>query len=235
MTTRREFLKTSASLMGSFLAPTVILRPEFDREALLRKFCVTDYYSRYDLTKPFNQGSLTYASDGWEIVRCELVNTIDDGVEARRPNAQGVYESLWKSDLRMDRFELPSIEKLLPYSDGMCPVCLDRRVKISSDVECEDWYALDFDPDDWTIGDRSCEWCYDQKTKRRKDVVKSVVEINGCFFQYARLLKVQQIPGVVAGTYVNQSYYKDNRGLLQFAGEGFQGMCMSLDYRGNDD
>jgi hypothetical protein len=224
METRRHFLKagTAAMALVSLFRPTVLLRPEITREALLMRFCDADAI-RYDLSTPFQQGSLTYATTGREIVRCELSSVIDDANPVKRPPAEELYKTLWIPDLNLKPFELPKIETLEESDFGQCPVCHDRRLPyLESDAD----YPSDYDPDDNTIRDRSCHWCHDPKTKRLRDKVKTIMRVDGFDFQFGRLAAIADIPNVRARAIKRNR--TDKHGLLQFAGDGFQGISMSL-------
>lgn len=88
--TRRTVLK---SIAAALMAPTVRLRTEIDREALMRPFCGEDY--RYSLSEPFQQGSLTYCTDSRRIIRAELTAPELVG-ERRLPNAVGLWNNKWR-------------------------------------------------------------------------------------------------------------------------------------------
>lgn len=228
-TTRRQFTKTIGTALGvALMHPTILLRPTVSREAILQSFC-EDSWSK-NIATPFTQGSLTYATNAREIIRCELINTIDDAKPIKRPDADKVFSSLWNHDLAMYRSDLPSIETLIAHHCGLCPVCLDRRIAATRHAT-DYYYDEDYDPNDHTTSDRTCEWCYDQKTNTRKEKVRAIGEVDGCYFQYARIAKIAKVPNVRWAAYRSGRNNEDaNRvGLLQFVGDGFQGLAMGFD------
>lgn len=222
MVSRRSVLKASLSALFS---PTVILRDDFHRERLLRPFCDPGTL-RYDLSEPFNVGSLTYATCGRQIVRCELVSTIDDGIAKKRPNVEQVYDELFKPRSEFIPLELPPIESL-ELNDFGCPVCHDRRLP-AGDFRDEDFeLKYDYDPDSETIADTSCRWCHKANGSQRERFPSLVVMGGGSHrFTYQSLLKIAAIPKV--GVSLSISDHDKDMPLLLFRGDGFEGIASSM-------
>lgn len=222
ITTRRTVLKTIAAAL---MAPTIRLRPEIDREALMRPFCGGDY--RYSLSEPFQQGSLTYCSDAYRVIRAELTAPEIVG-ERRLPNAAGLWARHWKQG-QWKPVERPRIsELLLPRGkdrDGVCPKCLGRRISLGDEYPdtddnevAERIYKLGFDVDDNTVRDESCKHC------RGLDYYgPSQVEIAGFRFSYHLLAPMYDLPGVIIRPPTNN---EDDPMLFQ--ADGFEGMVMPL-------
>jgi hypothetical protein len=222
MVSRRLVLQAG---VASLFAPTVVLRQNVSRERFLRPFCDSDFI-RYDLAEPFKVGSLTYATDGRSIVRCELLSTLDDGVEKRRPNVELVYNQLFKPRSEFIPLELPSIESL-EMNDWGCPVCLNRRLPSGDFRDEYHQTKYDYDPDDETIADISCRWCHSANGEPL-NAFRSVVSFNGGThrFVYSSLLKIAAIPNVRVALSIPEHDAK--MPLLLFRGDGFEGMAASL-------
>lgn len=219
--TRRTVLK---SIAAALMAPTVRLRQEIDREALMRPFCGEDL--RYSLSEPFQQGSLTYCSDTRRIIRAEL--TCPELVGERRlPNAVGLWNEKWR-DGQWIEIERPEITDLLPSPledlDNVCPLCLGRRISLGAEYPYrhnkemdERMYRLGYDPDDNTIRDETCPRC-----QGRDYYGPSEFAINGLRYRWAMLAPIFDLPNV---RFLPSEYEELP---LLFKADGFEGMTMPL-------
>lgn len=224
---RRAFLSTTSMAVSALLMrPTILLRNEIDRESILLGFCDhAQHIMRYDLSSPFTLGSLTYATDARVMVRAELSSPIDDGKDVLRPQADKTFKQLWREGLKFHDLELARLEDLAE-GHATCPACEGRRVQVSHDDWERYWNDDDFDPDDSTIGDRNCDWCWDRAKNRPRESVKCIDRVDGFEFSHSLLKKVSTIPNVRVAASVNDS--KHNVGLLQFFGDGFEGMLIGV-------
>jgi hypothetical protein len=217
--TRRTTLKAIAAAL---MAPTIRLRPEIDREALMRPFCDTTEGYRYQTNEPFQQGSLTYCTDSRRIIRAELTLTEIVG-ERRLPNAVGLWGQHWHPSQWIE-IERPEISQLLiPIGNdygSTCPQCLGRRISLGDQYPDEnDPRLINYDPDDNTIGDESCSLC------RGLDYFgPSEMEIGGHRFAYRLMAPIFDLPGVK----FSPPKHKEEPGL--FLADGFEGMLMPLAY-----
>lgn len=217
VTTRRTALKAIAAAL---MAPTIRLRPEIDREALMRPFCDVDEGFRYQLNAPFQQGSLTYCSDSRRIIRAEL--TCPEVVGERRlPNAVELWGRHWRNGQWMPG-ERPQITDLLVSLDrdisGVCPKCLGRRISLGDKYpDSEDTTPINYDPDDNSIGDASCEQC-----RGLTYYGPSEVNIGGLRYCYGMLAPMYDLPGLR----ISPSGHPDHP--LLFRADGFEGMVMPL-------
>lgn len=221
--TRRTVLK---SIAAALMAPTVRLRSGIDREALMRPFCDTDEGFRYHLNAPFQQGSLTYCTDAWRIIRAEL--TCPELVGERRlPNATGLYEKHWR-DGDWIPIGRPMISELLVSRDNeygcTCPSCFGRRVSLGEKhpdfddpVIDKRVHALGYDIDDNTVGDESCPVC-----KGLDYYGPGQMEIGGLRYSYAVLAPVFDLPNV--------KFLPSPSDVVPilFKADGFEGMVMPL-------
>lgn len=223
MQTRRGFMGAAAALV---MAPLIKLRPEIERESILREFCA-DVSSRYNLTSPFGIGSATYATDATRAVRVELVSRNEDG-SGRRPDMERCFSQIWHPGEWRD-FVLPSPE-FLTLNCGLetCPHCLNRRVdanvfpdevKLTPDgmLDCPRIEGLDWCPDDDTIRDSSCPVCHG-----RRYLGPDSVLIDGHPFAYEKLAPLAKIRRVRVS--MSQSFER----CLLFAGDGFDGCVLGL-------
>ena len=213
ITTRRTVLKSIAAIL---MAPTIRLRPEIDREALMRPFCGES--CRYSLEEPFQQGSLTYCTDARRIIRAELTCPEIVG-ERRLPNAVRLWRNHWRNGQWIP-VERPQISELLmPHYqgvDGVCPKCLGRRISLGDQYPAGDYNTFpSYDPDDNSIGDTSCEQC-----QGRAYYGPSEVEIGGYRFCYAMLSPMYDIPDVQ----IIPPRFPDEP--MLFRADGFEGMVM---------
>ena len=221
--TRRTVLK---SIAAALMAPTIRLRPEIDREALMRPFCGEDF--RYAIDQPFQQGSLTYCTDARRIIRAELSCPEING-ERRLPNAAGLWKQYWGNNPQWIPVERPELnELLLPRGDdyqGVCPLCLGRRISLGDTYPDFDDKTVDrrihdlqYDVDDNSIGDAACERCHGREYWGPSEVEFS----DGIRFRYDMLAPMYDLPGLM----VSPTKYD---GLpMPFKADGFEGMIMPL-------
>ena len=216
---RRTVLKT---IGAALMAPTISLRSEIVRERLLQAFCDDASY-RYDLTKPFGIGSLTYATDAKHMARAEIANRFEDG-ERRLP--KGVLDA-WKFHFQPGKFipfELPSISglTLTGNDDGICPLCDDRRISFGKTYPSEDEMdrLLDYDVDENTYRDNSCVLCHGLTYHGPCEAI-----VCGVRMSYSRLKPIAQLPNVrIARGRVSRDDYP----FLTFVADGFEGVAMGL-------
>ncbi len=224
MITRRTALK---GLAAACMAPLVNLRPEIDRERILKGFCDDIESLRYGdlLKRPFGVGSLTYATDARHIVRTELVNRVEDG-ERKIPDVEWVWEHYCEMSGKFRPFELPPVERLTLHRDYCsCPLCGDRRVSLGPNYpewgpngEPADYELtrLSYDVDDNSIRDKSCPLCHGLTYHG-----PNVLEVCGVVMQYTRLKPIANIPNVMIAPSMRE-------GALLFSGDGFEGIALGL-------
>lgn len=224
-TTRRTAIKAIAAAM---MAPNIVLRQEIDREAILKQFCTTQE-SRYSLESPFGIGSLTYATDARFICRAEIANRIESGERRLPMMAPVLYLSNFsKSGYRL--FELPAPEELTVVGDyGKCPHCGDRRISIGTEYPEFDKYGradkwsgksirgLDYDPDDNTIRDPSCDACRGKEWKGPSRLIVCGVEMD-----YSQMKTIATIPNVEVAEVVGNA---NRKSMICFRGDGFEGLA----------
>ena len=221
-TTRRTALKAVA---GFLLAPTLMLRQEIDREALLRAFCEPDSVGlRYDMETPFRVGGLSYATDIRYICRAELSAPREDGGERRIPPVERLWKELWlPGDFRpLDIGTLPLRRTEYPR----CPYCGDRRISLGECYPPADWLEsreagdYGYDVDDNSIRDKSCTACHGLDFQG-----PSVVDFgDDVFMDRWRLNPIIALPNVEW----SMSQINHERAPLLFRADGFEGMCMGI-------
>ena len=192
---RRSFVRSLAlASLGAFPSAGCMLVPT-GRDAILQSFCGEQFFA---LDKPFNVGALTYATNNRQIVRCARLQPLaDDFIE--RPPVEALYLRLWHPTVELRPRALPAMAELVPYGWG-CPKCLD------------------------TLNDHSCNWHWDAIKRKRRESFPSLVEVDGCFFEYAVMLKVHAIRGVR----YSAKRVSPTDSFLFFAGDGFQGISTGV-------
>lgn len=223
MMTRRTAIGT---MMAGMLAPLVKLRPEIDRERILRSFCLDFETYRYSIKDPFGFGSATYATDGRHVVRTELVSRVEDG-SRRVPNMDELWRVYWSENGSWRPFELPAIDALTDYSEYLpCPLCDDRRVSLGDEYPefgptgepvDHSLSVYGYDVDDNSIRDKSCPLC--------RGLIyhgPNAVRFQGVLMSYTRLKPIAAIKNVelVAGNPTHRS--------LLFRGDGFEGIALGI-------
>lgn len=123
---RRDFVK-SASAALAFL-PSLQWLTRVPKPVDLSIFADrwNDYApGRYDLTKPFAQSGMTYATDGRVAVRTLVADPVDDSPSKKLPNAAGL---IWPHD-ELDRWRPWPKQQFIehPSRGGFCPVCEGRN------------------------------------------------------------------------------------------------------------
>lgn len=226
---RRTVLKSIAAVV---MAPTVTLRKAVDREAILGAFVDDIESCRYGtrLMSPMVHNEHVWATNGRELIRTFDNGFERDGGEGRLPDLTGIWDTLWRPDKFAD-FSLPRISELThrPCNGyAVCPVCGNRRVSYGphypTDYETAE-NLPDYDPDDNTIRDVSCQAC-----RGREYRGPSVLLIQGIPFQYHRIKKLAMVPNCrvsVTGT-IKHPANKHPSPLLCFQGDGFNGLAMPL-------
>jgi hypothetical protein len=190
----------------------------------MRSFCSTYEESKWSLKDPFQQGSLTYASDTRRIIRGELTAPEISG-ERRLPDAAKVYETEWQPRrwFDMDRPALESLVKWSSSEDGPCPACHDRMISHGKNYDLQkiaDWEkrGVRWDVDENVSGDESCEVCKGTYYKG-----PCYLPVGRDLYAFGLLAPIWDFPGQVR--------FAENRrdgGPLLFEVDGFQGMVMPM-------
>lgn len=218
MTTRRSAIK---SIAATLLAPTIKLRQSIPDERLLAAFCDPEPW-RYDFTKPFGVGSLTYASDSFALIRCELRNRSEDGERRLPKNVIDVFDDRWNPnamwrDLTPD--DLKPTEKYNGYA--LCPECGNHRVWFGEHYPDDQEHAdalPDWDVDDNTIRDVSCKVCHGREYQGL-----SCVMIDGVLHKSWTLRRILALPNPQVCGFKNDKF-----GTVMFRADGFHGISLGV-------
>lgn len=217
---RRSTLKAIAA---AIMAPTIHLREAIPDERLLMAFCNPDVF-RFDFDKPFGVGSLTYASDSYSLIRCELASRVEDG---ERHLPKNVIE-VWDAFYRPTQWRDLTPDDLIPTEGvtGLCPYCGDRRVSFGVQWPTDQEYAddlPDWDPDDNTIRDKSCKHCHGCYYEG-----PSCVRIGGILHDSWRLRRILALPNprVCAAAVVSDDE-RISRAIV-FKADGFEGISLGI-------
>ena len=194
MTTRRSFAKSIASLL---MAPLLKYQPEqIDRHKLLGMFLDDIHYEsrRWDLRRPYVVGDYSYASDGRIMARISTSEAEHDDELIQIPPVEKAWSNLFQPD-SFKPFRLADIDELQPAERhfGICPMCLNRRVSLGNNYPISTTPASelpDYDPDDNTIRDKSCELCHGKEYTAH--CYQQIGESQICF-RFAKILA--EIPG----------------------------------------
>lgn len=221
MTTRRSFLKAIAAAV---MAPTIQLRNTVPAEQILLSFCRENDDFRWNIDKPFASGSLTYATDAKAMIRCELANRLEDG-ERRLPPVEPVWRDLWLPDQWIPLSELDQSPKD-SVNSGLCPECGGRRIQLKEYPNINDpgfsgYVGPDWDPDENTIGDRSCKTCRGEEFSG-----PSISRICGIQHNTYSLKRIAAIPDVK----VCRSRSEKWKEALLFKADGFEGISLGMGY-----
>lgn len=212
MLSRRTVLK---SIAAAVMAPTIRLRSEVPDERLLMAFC-GDNFPWYDLQKPIGVGSLTYATDGYGLIRCELPGRVEDG-ERRLPDLAKVWCNHWSLRQQWRPLTPEDLTPTVWKPDGLCPHCGDRRVSFGTHYPDDQTTAdalPDWDVDDNTIRDVSCVEC-----RGEKYVGPTAVQICGVEHSAWTLRRVLSLPNPM----VCRSTSRNVPSIL-FRADGFEGI-----------
>ena len=87
MLTRRQFSVSLGACFGALATGRIVL-PEPKPRIDLAPFCDPEPMGRYDLSKPFEQAGLTYATDGRIMLRVEDPLEVQPGEKLKYPNCQ---------------------------------------------------------------------------------------------------------------------------------------------------
>jgi hypothetical protein len=219
---RRTALKAMAAAL---LTPLVRLRTEINREALMMPFCLPYESLKYDLQQPFQQGSLTYATDTYRMIRAELTGPEITG-ERRLPPAGKVWNEHW-NPVEWFEFQRPAITDLVSRDDGLdgtCPVCLDRMVSFGEHYPSREILedlcrrGVRWDVDDNTHGDESCPQCHGKAYYG-----PSLARISDKLLSFDKLAPIWNLPCPV-----RFALNKDPRGPVLFTADGFEGLVMPM-------
>lgn len=225
MLTRRTTLKAIAA---AIMAPTIHLRQSIPDERLLLSFCDDESF-RYDFTKPFGVGSLTYASDCKAMIRCELASRIEDGERRLPKNIIDVWDYHWKPS---GEWRPLTPDDVIPTEwdriTGLCPYCGDRRVSFGEHFPTDQEHAdalLDWDPDDNTIRDSSCEHCHG-----RDYIGPSCVRIAGVEHQAWPMRRILALPNPrVCSAAVMDGRPTEKFHAILFKADGFEGISLGME------
>lgn len=232
MTMTRRTALTSLAAMA--MAPIINLRPAIDRERLLSAFAATDGTgsARFDLDAPFGVGSLTYATDARAMCRAEISNRVENG-ERRLPNVLECWDATWLPERRFEPFALPRVDQLTLGANGdygTCPLCSGRRKFLGSEYpdgewfDSEDAYVKDYDIDDNTTLDPSCELCHGKLYNGPWQVM-----IRGVLMDYSRLKPIAALPCVQLSSRLGVRVAGGMTGdALLFIADGFEGIAMGM-------
>lgn len=230
--TRRSTIKMISGSLASLMCPTIQLRQSIPDERLLIPFCAPESF-RYDFEKPFGVGSLTYATDARAMVRCELSSRVEDGERRLPKNVIGVWDYHWNPS---KKWQPLTPDDVIPTETdrvtGMCPYCGDRRVSLGEHFPADQEHAdellrkLDWDVDDNTIRDESCEHCHGRDYEG-----PSCVRIVGVEHQAWTMRRILSLPNVhvCPGSY-NRHRWGDSEPLL-FKADGFEGISLGMTSR----
>lgn len=192
-------------------------------ERLLLQFCDPEPW-RYDLSSPFGVGSLTYATDSRAMIRCELVSRLENGERHLPRNVIDIWGRYFRPT---DWVDLTS-EDIRPtekFVSGSCPECGDRRVSFGEDYPTDQDYAdslPDWDPDDNTIRDTSCECCHGRYYDG-----PSLVRICGVLHQSFLLRRILALPN--PQICCSRSSMAKKPDVLLFRASGFAGISLGID------
>lgn len=232
---RRSFLKAASAAL--FVPSFYLAKPQLTTAIDLSDF-VADYTTRrYDMSRPFRQGELTYATDARICIRTTLgVSDLADS-EARIPPAAGLP---WECGEKWKPWPKRRLVPSAAYWPAMCPQCEGKARVGDNVVKCTtcDGEGGDFFVDEqWGSHCDKCsgagylggDWC--DYCRGRGDVGKDVpaLQVIGDLFigpQYDRKIrKLQNVewqPGLKSqnGSSAIQS--------IRFRCEGAEGMLMPI-------
>ena len=214
MFSRRTVLK---SIAAAVMAPTIRLRADMPDERVLMQFCGDHFW--YDLQRPIGVGSLTYATDAFGLIRCELAGRVEDG-ERRLPDLGKVWHNHWSG---RQQWRPLTPDDLIPTEGWRhtCPECGDRRVSLG-DKYPETQAAVDalpdWDVDDNTIRDVSCPVCRGLRYKG-----PSSVRICGVEHSCWHLRRILSLPNPMVCRSADPKF-----GAILFRADGFEGISAGL-------
>lgn len=219
---RRSVLK---ALAASLAAPVIQLRPEIPDEKLLLAFCSESEWRPIwkPLEKPFGIDSLTYATDRFAMIRCELPNRLEiDEIEL--PSVRDVWKKYWEPTGQWQLLTPDDVTPIKHDSWEPCPGCANRRVSLGENypdfndpVVSSSMDRYDYDVDDNTIRDRSCPVCHGLKSS-----AKNVCVISGVEHSLWRLKKIAALPNVS----VCRTAFDEHT--ILFRADGFEGISKGM-------
>lgn len=219
---RRSFMR---AVSAAITVSLVDLRKEVPRESLMLPFCDHDYGYKYDLRQPFGQGSLTYATDYWAMIRAELANRRDVG-EGRLPDALGCWKQYWHPSFDWVPLDGELLTPTLRAKDyAMCPECGLRRVSLGDEYPDHTDNELtamlskyDYDVDDNTIRDKSCTVCHGLEFEG-----PDICPLLGTYHSRFLLTRIAALPN----PQICLSRSMPNA--LLFRADGYEGITLGLD------
>ena len=180
MITRRGFMAATGLVATKLLLPEQARQPQID----LMRFCDDRaWQGRYDMSMPFEQQGITYATDARICVRTTLVS--GDGDKTKAPPAKDLP---WRGDL--DWKPWPKINRVPcagPFETLDCPIC-DGKAYLDA-VECDHcggYGEIEGVEHCWEIpcrqckglcytGHKRCEYCDDGNVDYRLALDKNLI------------------------------------------------------------
>lgn len=221
---RRTFNKALASLLT---VPLLNLQPlTIDRHKLLSMF-LGESWQRYDLSRPYILDGFSYATDARVMAR--ITTSDDESLDEtiKIPPLQNVWDTAFKPERQWERFHLHDIKDLvLSPIYNICPVCDDRRVSYGKEYPADEDTALalpDYDPDDNTIRDVSCELCHGRNYEG-----PSLQPIAGKKIAYRYAKKLAAIPGCEVSVSAGHGYTNGHQTILFRSDVGIGGILMPV-------
>lgn len=188
---RRVFTKSLTALLA---VPLLKFQPEsIDRHKLLSMFVDEDVYSRYDLTRPYVVGDFSYGTDGRAMARISTNEDEHDDQKIKMPPIQNAWDHHYQPNEVWKPFKLAEYDQLVATEDdrkfgGTCPKCDDHRVSFGLTYPTNQTAGdelPDYDPDDNTIRDVSCDLCHGKPYRKGSN---QLIEGQLIAFRYAKKL-----------------------------------------------
>ena len=204
---RRTFSKSLAAML---VVPLLKFQPKtIDRHELLNVFLGDDHFlgARYDLTRPYVVNQHAYASDGRIMARITTCEAEHDDEMIKVPPVELVWNAHFIStERKWETFKLADYNELVPPQSSWgatCPMCNDRRISFGDSYPTDQHTAdqlPEYDPDDNTIRDASCEMCHGKSffggsyQKIGNQVIayqyaKKLAEVPGCEVNIGAVMK----------------------------------------------
>lgn len=225
---RRTFITTISSAL---LVPLLKIDQSYDLHGLLQNFTDKDVYQRYDLTRPYVVNNFAYASDARIMARIPSRFGDESDEQIKKPDFDGVYQAFWK-DGDFKPFRLPDPNDCV-WSQSRCWKCDSRRVDATAFVATKpdeyDQIVKDYDPDNNTILDDSCDVCHGET---HSNSGRTVEFSNGLRFDYYYMKKIAKIPGVEIAMEViehRKGVVLDQKPILRFKSDiGISGVVLGV-------
>lgn len=217
MISRRSAIKLIAS---AITVPLIKLRESVPDEKLMLAFCDADV-CRYDCSKPFGVGSLTYATDSRAMVRAEIVNRQECG-EIKTPPCDAIWGKYWQPTGQWKPLTLEDIQPTIEHW-CLCPDCGSRRIELPEYPDLSDpivnarYHRMAYDVDDNSIRDTSCKTCRGSDEKK-----PSAAEILGVRHSTWFARRILNLPNakVCRTQFIPEA--------LLFVADGFEGVSLGV-------